>query len=276
MRNTWAVCKRELKSYFTTPVGYVILASFAALSGIFFAASFIEYASYTETPREKGLEGVPDLEEWMLSPFLVLCGQLIMFLGPLITMKLLAEERNRGTFELLMTYPLTDRQIVFGKYLASVVLVILLTSLITVHMGIVSYFGNIEPAVLVFGLLTVILMGAAFTSMGLFVSALSNNQITAGVMTFAVWLITYIAGRLAADLDAEIPIPSNWPEFAQSAAAFAYTLVRALLVELPLDAHAEEMAEGIVEPRDIIYYLLVIAFFLFCTLRAVEARRWRS
>lgn len=276
MRNAWAVCKRELRGFFTTPVGYVVLGAFALITGMYFARAFILYAAYTESPDEIGLDAVPALEEWMVSPYLVLCGQIIMFLGPLITMRLLAEERNRGTMELLLTYPLTDREIVWGKYLASVCLVCIMTCVVVVHLSIVYYFTEIEFSVLVFGVLTVILMGSAFTSMGLFVSALSSNQITAGVLTFALWLGSYITGRFAEELPEGVAVSASWPPFAQDLALFAYQLFRAVMVQLPLDAHAEHMAEGVVEPRDVAYYLIVIAFFLFLSMRAVESRRWRA
>ena len=105
MRSTLAVCRRELSSFFTTPVGYVILGTYTAISGLAFALTFIQFCRISVSPADHGYEGVPNLEELMISPYLVFCGQLIMFIGPLITMRLLAEERSRGTMELLLTYP---------------------------------------------------------------------------------------------------------------------------------------------------------------------------
>ena len=133
MRNTLAVCRRELASFFTTPVGYVILTTFAAISGLAFAATFILFCRITVAPTDYAYEGIPKLEELMISPYLVFCGQLIMFIGPLITMRLLAEERSRGTMELLLTYPLRDRDIIFGKYLASLGIVSVLIAVVGVH-----------------------------------------------------------------------------------------------------------------------------------------------
>ena len=276
MTNTWAVAKRELRGYFTTPVGYVILGAFAALSGLFFARSFIAYAEITASPADFGHDAVPDLEEWMVSPYLVLCGQLIMFIGPLVTMRLLAEERNRGTMEFLLTYPLRDREIVFGKYLAGVCMVGLMVSLLVAHMALVAVYSDVEPLVLVFGLFTVLLMGAAFTSMGLFVSALSSNQVTAGVLTFVLWLTSWFIGSLAKSMPEVLALPQGMPPAVTKAAAFIYDLFRGLLTELPLDAHAQDMAEGVIRPHDVAYYVLFIAFFLFLTLRAFESRKWRA
>jgi ABC-2 type transport system permease protein len=277
MRNIWAIAKREFKSYFTTPVGYIILATFAVLSGLFFSASFLTYADLTQQPTGGGLEEVPDFEQWMLSPFLVLCGQLIMFIGPLITMRLLAEERNRGTMELLLTHPLTDRQIVFGKYLAGVAIITLMVSVVGVYMAVMGLYTDIEEAVLVFGLLTVVLMGAAFASLGLFVSALAANQVTAGVLTFGMWLVMWILGMLAKEyLGATLEVPAQWPESLQRGIVFIYEIVRGVIMQLPLDAHAKEMAQGVVQVKDLAYYFLFIGFFLFATLRVLESRRWRA
>ena len=276
MRNTWAVCKRELKSYFTTPVGFVILGAFAALSGLYFAMNFLVYAESTVHLAGRTDQEIPDLEEYFLSPYLVLCGQLIMFIGPLITMRLLAEERNRGTMELLLTYPLSDRQIVLGKYFAGLCMLLMMIATLISHMGIVAAFSDVEWGVLAFGLLTVFLMGAAFLSMGLFVSAMANNQITAGAVTFGLWLILWVLGRLGRQMPDSIGIPDEWPEGAARAGMFFYDLFRAFVRELPLDAHAQDMAEGVMRVHDVAYYLLVIGFFLFLTLRALESRQWRG
>lgn len=276
MRNVWAICKRELKSFFTTPVGYVILGVFVALTGLYFAINFIIYADFTVNPSEMGFDETPDLEEHMLSPYLVLCGQIIMFIGPLITMRLLAEERNKGTMELLLTHPIRDREIVFGKYAASLVMLLVLTATLIAPLALVLRYSDVEPAVLGFGLFAVFMMGAAFLSMGLFVSATSNNQVTAGVLTFAVWLVSWVLGQLGGKLPEVLTVPEGWPTDAARAMHFVYGLFRGLVTELPLDAHATTMAQGVVRLQDVAYYVLCVAFFLFLTLRVLESRRWRA
>jgi len=276
MRNAWAVCKREFLSYFVTPVGYVVVGTFAVISGLGFVASFLFYAKVTENPSAYAYPGVPDFEETLLSPFLVFCGMLIMFMGPLITMRLLAEERNRGTMELLLTHPLRDREIIFGKYCAALGMLCVLMVVVVVHLCIVGYYVDVERAVLGFGLLTVFLMGAAFLSMGLFVSAMTSNQITAATMTFGLWFVSYILGSFGENLPEENPTPEAWAEWARNAVGVAYDLFRELVQQLPLDVHAREMAQGVVEPKDIAYYVLFAAFFLFLTFRALDSRKWRA
>ena len=276
MRNIWAVAKREFVSFFITPVGYIIVGTYAAIAGLAFAATFIMFSHITQAPAQYGYEGIPSFEELMLSPYLVFCGQLMLFIGPLITMRLLAEERSRGTMELLLTQPLRDREIVFGKYLASLGIVCVLMICVAIHMVLVSQFTDVEPAVLVFGVITVLLMSAAFMSMGLFVSAMTGSQITAGILTFGIWFILYILGTFGTDLPEHMAIPAQWAQSLQSVGTFFYGIFRQLVMELPLDSHAEDMAQGIFRPADIAYYLLWSSFFLFLTFRALESRKWRA
>lgn len=277
MRGAWAVCKREFASYFTTPIGYVVAGTFAAISGLGFTSFFITYARISQAPSAYGeYKGVPDFEEMFLSPFLVFCGILIMFIGPLVTMRLLSEERHRGTAELLFTYPLRDRDIVFGKYLAALGMVAVLLCVVAVHMTVVGYYVDVEPAVLLFGLLAVFLMGAAFCSLGLFVSSVTANQVTAGTLTFGLWFVLYVLGTFGQDMSEKNPAPAEWPERLREAVGWVYDVFRQIVQQLPLDAHAEQMAQGVVAPQDVVYYLLFTAFFLFLTFRALDARKWRA
>ncbi|MBI4557037.1 MAG: ABC transporter permease subunit [Candidatus Hydrogenedentes bacterium] len=276
MKAAWAVCKREFKSYFTTPVGYVIAGTFAFLSGLGFTAGFIFYCRVTKNPPAYAYTGVPDLEETMLSPFLVFCGQLIMFIGPLLTMRLLAEEKNRGTAELLFTYPLRDREIVLGKFAAALGMLLVMMAAVAVQLSIMSYYTDVEPAVLLFGLLTVFLMGAAFVGLGLFVSAMTSNQVTAGTLTLGTWFISYVLGSLGEDLPEHLLTPERFGPALQKLTGLLYGIFRDLVTQLPLDAHAREMAQGIFQPKDVAYYVLFTVFFLFLTLRALESRKWKG
>jgi len=276
MTKMWAVCKREFVGYFITPIGYVVAGVYAAITGIGFVASFIFYARVSQSPATYDYQGVPDLEETMLSPFLVFCGQVLLFLAPLITMRLLAEEKHRGTIELLLTHPLRDREIIFGKYLAALGMTAVLVLMVGVDMAIVGWVTQVETAVLLFGLLAVFLMAASFLTVGLFISAVAKNPMTAATATFGAFFVTYILGAVSKDLPETIPTPESLSEGMQRAAAFLYGIFRGIAIELPIDAHARDMAEGIVQPEDIAYYLLFSAFFLFLTFRALESRKWRA
>ena len=165
-----AVAKRELRAFFTTPIGYIVLGAYALISGLGFTASFLFYARMTQSPSNYGYSAVPDFEENFLSPFLVYCGLLFMFIGPLLTMRLFAEERNQGTIELLFTHPLRDRDIIGGKFFAGLVLVGLMVLNLSVYVFLIYRYTDVEVAVLLLGLLSVLLMGAAILSVGVFVS----------------------------------------------------------------------------------------------------------
>jgi ABC-2 type transport system permease protein len=236
----------------------------------------LSYCLISQSPSLYGHQSIPDFEEWFLSPFLVFSGTLVMFIGPLVTMRLLAEERHRGTMELLLTHPLRDRDIIGGKYLASLGMLIALMAVLGVYLVVVNYFVRVEPAVLVFGLASVFLMGAAFMSLGLFVSAMCGTQITAGTVTFGLFFVFFILGTQAGDLSPDNPAPAQWPESARAIVGSVYDAFRALAQELPLDAHAKDMTQGIVQPYDIAYYVLFAAFFLFLTFRVLESRKWRA
>ncbi len=276
MKNAWAVCKRELRAFFTTPIGYVILGAYALISGLGFTTSFLFYALMTESPSSYGYAAVPDFEETFLSPYLVYCGFILMFIGPLITMRLLAEERNQGTIELLFTHPLRDRDIVAGKFAAGLVLVLSMVAILVVYVALMYRYTQVEPAVLALGLAAVFLMGAAFISLGLFISALCSNQITAATMTFGAFFLIFMVGYLGAELPEQNPAPAAWPEEMRAAAGGVYGAFRAFVNEMPVEAHARELAQGILQPADLLYYVLFVTFFLFLTFRALESRRWRA
>ena len=276
LRGTWAVCKREFASYFLTPVGYAVVGIFALLAGCAFSLTFIYFSRISQSPVTYGYNTVPDLEELCLSPFLVFCGTLLMFLSPMITMRLFAEERHRGTIELLFTHPLRDAEIVFGKYLAALGMTLFGMIFIALDLAIIRYFVHIEIPVLVLGVLSVFLMGAACIAFGMFMSAVTRNQITAATLSFGGFLFLYTIGSLAGDLPEQPPLPAGWPQALTGITTAAYGVVRAFLVELKMDVHADDMAQGIFEPNDVAYYVLAAAFFIFLTFRALESRHWRG
>lgn len=276
MKSIWVIAKRDFQSFFYTPIGYVVVGMFALISGLAFVMSFNLYVRVSQEPTLYGYSTIPDFEETLLSPFMVFCGTLIMFLSPLITMRLFAEEKHRGTIELLFTQPLRDRDILFGKFLAAMGMVVMMMLVVGVHVGIMGYFAQVELLVLVFGVITVFLMGSAFISLGLFVSSISRNQITAGTIAFGLNLLLYIMGYTGEKLPEATPLPEHMAGILRVPIDFMYQIFRAFVVELPVDLHARELAQGVIQPNNVVYYLLFCAFFLFLTFRALESRKWRS
>lgn len=271
-----AVARREFASFFQTPVGYVAVGLYSLLSGLGFTFSLLMYARISQAPGEYGYGTVPDFEEWMLSPFLLYCGLLLMFLAPLITMRLLADEHHRGTIELLYTLPLRDRDIVFGKFFAAAGMVLVMLLPVAVDLLLLAWLVDVEAAVLLLGLLSAFLLGMSFISLGLFVSALARNQVTAGFITFGASMLFYVVGTVADRLPKGNPAPATLPETLHALVGNVYAFFRATANEMAMDAHAKEMAQGILQPQDPVYYLLFCAFFLFLTFRALESRNWRA
>lgn len=276
MRPAWAIAKRELRAFFTTPIGYIVLGAYALISGLGFASSFLFYSEMTQSYSNYGYTAVPNFEETFLSPFLVYCGLLFIFIGPLLTMRLFAEERNQGTIELLYTHPLRDRDIVGGKFLAGLLMVGAMVLNLTVYAFLIYRYTDVEVSVLALGMFSVLLMGTAFLSVGLFLSALCSNQITAATLSFALFFLMFILGYLGGEMPEDNPAPAHWPAEMRGAVGNAYESFRTIVTQLPVEAHAEELAQGILQPSDIVYYLLFCAFFLFLTFRVLEARRWRA
>ncbi len=276
MKSAFTVAKREFASFFVTPSGYVILGLIAMLTGVAFVMSFLTYVQISQSPFQYGYSSVPDFEETFLSPYFVFCGIMIMFLSPIITMRLLSEEYHRGTMELLLTYPLSDRDIIFGKFGSALGVLLLSVVLIALNVCLLLPFTEVEWSVLLLGLCSVFLMGMAVLSLGLFISSLIRYPITAGLVSFGVYLLMFIVGNIAEKMPATAPLPNTFPAVLQGIVNKVYVLFRALLLELPLDNHAKNMALGIFEPKDVVFYLLCTAFFIFLTFRSLEARNWRK
>ena len=165
MKSAWNIAKREFVSFFVTPSGYVVLGLIALLTGIAFVLSFLTYVQISQSPFQFGYTMVPDFEETFLSPYFVFCGIMIMFLSPLITMRLISEEYHKGTMELLLTYPLRDRDIIFGKFASALTILLLAVVLIAINVFLLLPFTDMEWSVFLFGLCSVFLMGMAILSL---------------------------------------------------------------------------------------------------------------
>jgi ABC-2 type transport system permease protein len=196
-----------------------------------------------------------NVNEIMISPLFLNVSVILLFTLPLITMRTYAEEKRSGTIELLLTSPLTDLQIVMGKFLGGLVLYGAMLAVTLVHMAILFVYGNPEWRPIATGYLGLILMGACFLSLGLFVSSLTRNQIIAGMVTFAVFLMFWVV---------------NW------IATFMGPTSQAVLNYLSITEHLNDFARGVIDTKHVVYYLSFIAFSLFLTVRAVDSERWRG
>lgn len=255
MANVWALARREVQSYFASPVAYVVLALFIFLYGYFFSDYLFVFL---ERSMGRGGFGGPsetlnlnqDLIRWLFHTTSVL----LLFLVPMLTMRAFAEEIRSGTIELLLTSPVTDFQIVLGKFLGALFLYASMLALTFLHMAILFFFGDPEWKPLLVGYLGMLLLGSAFLSFGLVFSSLTRNQIVAGFLTFGTFLFLWLI------------------EYAESWAGGASGIVTYLSVT----KHLEEFAKGVVDSRDLVYYLTFIGLGLFLSKASLESLRWRG
>lgn len=254
MSAIWALFRRELSALFVSPVAYVVLCFFAIIYGYFFnyyLNGFIEMSMrMTQMGGEQTLNLNQDLIRWLLHT----TGVVVLFLLPMLTMRTFAEELRSGTIELLLTSPVTDLQLVMGKFLATFALYAMMLALTWVHMGFLFYFGEPELKPLLVGYLGMLLLGGCYLAFGVFVSSLTKNQVVAGFAAFGTFLLLWLME------DAE-----GW--FGASGALLSY---------LSVTKHLDGFSKGVIDTRDLIYYLSFIGFGLFLAKQSVETHRWRG
>jgi ABC-2 type transport system permease protein len=256
MSNTLAIAHKEIKAYFASPIAYIVVGFSAVLFGYFFVALLLNFdrMSLQAGSGFGGPESV-NVNQMLISPFFMNVAVILLFTLPLLTMRTYSEEKRSGTIELLLTSPLTDLQIVLGKFLGAFVLYMAMLAVTVVHIGFLFIFGNPEWRPVLTGYLGVLLMGGCFLSLGLFVSSLTKNQIVAGFITFAVFLMFWIV---------------NW------IAGFMGPTMQAVLNYMSITEHLNDFTIGVLDTKHLVYYLSFIAFSLFLTVRSVDTERWRG
>jgi ABC-2 type transport system permease protein len=251
----WPIYKKELRLYFTSPVAYVLLAIFLVLAGWFFT-TIVNYfvRASTQVAMNPQLGRDLNVTDSVLRPLFSNLSIILLFLMPLVTMRLFAEERRSGTIELLLTYPVRDGAVLVGKYLAALTLYATMVAATLLYPAMLIWF-NARPewGPLATGYLGLLLMGGMFLAVGLFASSLTENQIVAAVVTFGVLLMFWVVG---------------W------AADFAGGPLGTVLSHLSVVEHNEAFSKGVLDTKDIIYYVNLTVLALFLTLRSLESRRW--
>jgi ABC-2 type transport system permease protein len=246
---------KEMKSYFASPIAYLLLTIFAVIFGFFFY-TFTRLFVLQGMQMQMMGRGMPmDVNEQVIRPLLSNASVLGLFLIPMITMRLYAEEKRSGTIELLMTSPVRDLEIVLGKWLAALVLYAAILGISGINMGILFAFGRPDWKPVLVGFLGLLLQGGCLLAVGIFISTLTRNQIIAGGATFAVCLMLWVLDWVSA--------------YDQSAWAKVVSY-------LSVVTHFEPFSKGVIDTKDVIFYLSMIFFGLFLTVRSVESLRWRS
>ena len=196
VRNTLAIAGKELRGYFASPMGYILIGLFALLFGAFFRVYLTGFAEQSQRAAMGG-GGNINVNEYLIRGVLHNVAIIILFVMPLVTMRTYAEEKRSGTMELLLTSPITDLQIVLGKFLGAMGLFAAMLLVTAIDIAILFRLGNPELKPVLTGYLGLLLLGGCFISVGLFLSSLTKNQIVAGVLTFAVFLMLWIINWFA-------------------------------------------------------------------------------
>jgi ABC-2 type transport system permease protein len=238
MKNILTIFFKELKSYFNSPVAYIFIITFLLFSSwLFFRTFFLAGQAH-------------------MRPLFGILPWLFLILAPAITMRAWAEEKKMGTMEVLMTLPLKEFEVVLGKFFSSFIFMIIAVAL-TFPLALTIYImGDPDTGAILGGYLGACLMGGAYLAIGLFISSLTDNQIVA----FIVSIVTCFAFLIIGEDFVLMSTPS---------------MLVPIFTYLGLGAHFESISRGVIDSRDIIYYLSVIGFFLFLNTLAIESRKWK-
>ena len=255
MSNIVAIARKELKGYFSSPIAFIVVGFFALMFGLFYAPMIFAFERQSLEPA--GLGGAPpNVNESVIRPLFHNAAVIMLFILPMITMRTYSEEKRSGTIELLLTAPLTDLQIILGKFFGAMALYVLMLAITLLHIGFLFAVGNPDWRPVATGYLGLLLLGGCFISVGLLLSSLTKNQIVAGIMTFGVFLALWVV---------------NW------GAQFASTpWVQDVLNYLSLTGHLDDFTLGVIDTKHLVAYLSFIVFGLFLTARSVDAERWRG
>jgi ABC-2 type transport system permease protein len=260
MRGFVAVFRKEMGHYFVSPIAYIVATVFLVLAGFFFNVilSNVLLQSQQMSMQSMRFGGAADFDVpgTVLRYFLGLLGTVSLFLVPMLTIGVYAEEKSRGTMELLMTSPLRDAGIVLGKFAASLTLYLLLLVPTLLYVGTMFWKSDPRPPwrLLLAGYLGLMLLGAVLLAIGSFLSSLTESQVIAGVSTFGVSLLLWVMDAAASGSS------SNWS---------------AVLQYLSIVQHFQDFTRGIIDVSHIVFFLSAAAFGVFLTLRSIDSLRWR-
>jgi len=255
MKSTLLICFKEFKGYFVSPIGYAVLALFGLIFGITFSTTVSQMASLGLRAQMMGQQQPMSVNEMVIRPMLGFAGTIVLFLIPMITMRLIAEEKRNGTIELLLTSPIEDIEIILGKWLAAVLLYLCVLGMSALSIGMLFLWGKPDLKPVLVAYLGLLLQGGCLLAIGTFVSTTTKNQIVAGGVTFFFSLGLYLL--------------NYYTEFATGA-------FWQVLNYLSIVTHMDNFSKGVIDSKDVIFYFSMMFFFLFLTSRSMESLRWRS
>src|SRR5215813_13327056 len=255
MRNIWIICRKELKSYFVSPIAYAVMALFAVIFGLVFYAQTREFVEIAFRSQMMGRPQPMSVNDIVIRQVLGFAGTVGLFLIPLITMRLVAEEKKSGTIELLLTSPIQDVGIIIGKWLGAMVLYLCVLGMSVPSLALLFAWGKPDWKPVLVGYLGLIVQGGCMLAIGIFISTLTSNQIIAAGATFfaslGLWMLSWFT-------------------------AFESTTTSKVLGYISIITHMESFSKGVLDLKDVVYYVTFIIFCLFLTLRQIESLRWRG
>lgn len=259
MRNVWHIYRREIGTFFTTPMAYVVMTLFTIIANVFFyvrTTQFVqEYANATLMAQMRGMP--PDMNfnatELIVAFMFYQMGVVLLFLVPMLTMRLFAEENQMGTIELLLTCPVRDIEVILGKFLAALSVCAVVFAISIVYPLWLSFQTALETGPILTGYLGLLLLASAFVGIGIFFSSITENQIVAGALTFATLLFLWLLAAL---------VQTNTVESG----------LTELLSSASIILRFQNFAQGVVNLGDALYYLSVTGFALFLTVNVLDSK----
>lgn len=253
MRNIFTICGKEVRAYFASPVAYLLMALFGLVFGFFFYSATAYFVM--EGMRQQMGGGSLSVNEFVVSPLLGNASVVGLFLIPLISMRLFAEEKRTGTIELLLTSPVRDWEIILGKWLGAMVMYLCVIGIAALNVALLFAYGKPDWRPILTGFLGLILQGGCVLAIGTFISTTTRNQIIAGAATFSICLLLWVLSWVSSYNDA------GWAQ------AVAYCSIL---------THFEPFSKGIIDTKDVVFYISAIFLGLFLTARSLESLRWRA
>lgn len=255
MRNVLLICRKELKGYFASPIAYLLMAFFGLIFGFGFYTATRDMMKFSMQSQMMGQQQPMNVNDQIIRPLLGFASTIALFLIPMITMRLFAEEKRSGTIELLLTSPIKDIEIIVGKWLGAMLLYLCVLGMSMIDIAMLYAWGKPDLKPVLVAYLGLILQGGALLAIGAFISTTTKNQIIAGGVTFFVCLLLWLLSWFTA-YDTSAPAQ--------------------VVNYISIVTHFENFSKGVLDSKDVVFYFSMIFFALFLTSRSMESLRWRS
>jgi len=255
VRHVLLICQKELKSYFASPIAYCVMALFGLIFGFGFYTATRDFVRFSFQAQMMGQQQPMNVNDQIIRPLLGFASTIALFLIPMVTMRLFAEEKRTGTIELLLTSPVSDVEIILGKWVGAMLLYLCVLAMSMINIALLFAWGKPDLKPVLVAYLGLALQGGCLLAIGTFISTTTKNQIIAGGVTFFVCLLLWLLSWFTA--------------FDSSASAQVVNY-------LSIVTHFENFGKGVLDSKDVVFYISFIFFALFATSRSMESLRWRA